>query len=53
MDKREFLKVSGALVAGSVLPQVVTGQEMTGPRENWAGNFTYSTNRLYSPATVE
>jgi xylitol oxidase len=53
MDKREFLKASGALVAGSMLPRVVAGQELTGPRENWAGNFTFSTNRLYSPANVE
>lgn len=53
MDKREFLKASGALVAGSMLPRAVTAQELTGQRENWAGNITYSTNRLYSPASVE
>jgi xylitol oxidase len=53
MDKREFLKASGALVAGSMMPRVVAGQELTGPRENWAGNLTFSTNRLYSPASAE
>ena len=53
MDKREFLKASGAVVAASMLPRVVAGQELTGPRQNWAGNQTFSTNRLYSPATVE
>jgi xylitol oxidase len=53
MDKREFLKASGALVAGSILPRVVAGQEITGPRENWAGNLTFSTNRLYAPASVD
>jgi xylitol oxidase len=53
MDKREFLKASGALVAGSMMPRVVVGQELTGPRQNWAGNQTFSTNRLYSPASVE
>ena len=53
MDKREFLKASGALVAGSMLPGVVAGQELTGPRENWAGNQTFSTNRLYSPTSVD
>lgn len=53
MDKREFLKASGVLVAGSMLPQVVKGQELTGPRQNWAGNLTFSTNRLYSPGSVE
>jgi xylitol oxidase len=53
MDKREFLKASGALVAGSMMPPVLTAQELTGPRQNWAGNLTFSTNRLYSPASVE
>ena len=53
MDKREFLKATGALVAGGILPRVVAGQELTGSRENWAGNFTFSTNRLYSPASVD
>ena len=53
MDKREFLKASGALVAGSMMPRLVAGQELTGPRENWAGNLTFSTNRLYSPASAE
>src|SRR5665213_513778 len=53
MDKREFLKASGVLVAGSMLPQVVKGQELTGPRQNWAGNLTFSTNRLYSPGSVD
>jgi xylitol oxidase len=53
MDKREFLKASGALVAGSMMPRAVAGQELTGPRQNWAGNQTFSTNRLYSPASVD
>jgi xylitol oxidase len=53
MDKREFLKTSGALVAGSVLSRVVAGQEHTGPRENWAGNLTYSTDRLYTPGSID
>jgi xylitol oxidase len=33
--------------------RVVTGQEQTGPRENWAGNLTYGTDRLYTPGSVE
>jgi xylitol oxidase len=53
MDKREFLKSSGAIVAGSMLSQVVTGQEPAGPRENWAGNLTYSTDKLHTPGSVE
>ncbi len=53
MNKREFLKASGAIAAGSMLSRVVTGQEPTGPRENWAGNLTYSTDHLYTPGSVE
>jgi xylitol oxidase len=53
MDKREFLKASGALVAGTILSGVAKGQQQPRPRENWAGNLTYSTNRLHSPGTVE
>jgi len=53
MDKREFLKTSGAIVAGSVLSRFSSAQEQTGPRTNWAGNLTYSTDHLHSPATVE
>jgi xylitol oxidase len=53
MDKREFLKSSGAMVAASIFSRVVTGQEQTGPRENWAGNLTYSTDRLFTPGTVD
>ena len=53
MDKREFLKASGALAAGNMLSRVVTAQESSGPRENWAGNLTYSTSRLHTPTTVE
>jgi alditol oxidase len=53
MDKREFLKASGAFAAGSVLSRVVASQEQSGPRENWAGNLTYGTDRLYAPRSVE
>jgi xylitol oxidase len=54
MDKREFLKASGAAVAGSVLGRAMRGQEAgSGARENWAGNLTYSTDKLFEPATVE
>jgi len=53
MNKREFLKASGAVVAGSMLSRVVSGQEASGPRENWAGNLTYSTDHLHTPGTVE
>jgi alditol oxidase len=53
MDKREFLKASGAMVAGSMLTRVAGSQEPTGPRENWAGNLTYSTQRLHTPGSVD
>jgi xylitol oxidase len=53
MNKREFLKASGAVVAGSVLSHVVAGQEAASRRENWAGNLTYSTGHLHTPGTVE
>jgi alditol oxidase len=54
MDKREFLKASGAAMAGTMLGCVAMGQEAaSGPRENWAGNLTYSTDKLFEPGTVE
>ena len=53
MDKRDFLKSSGAIVAGSMLSRFVAGQEPAGPRENWAGNLTYSTDRLHTPGSVD
>ncbi|MDR3771694.1 MAG: FAD-binding protein, partial [Terracidiphilus sp.] len=53
MDKREFLKASGAFVAGTLLPHGLAGQEPSGLRENWAGNLTYSTDHLHTPGSVE
>jgi len=58
MNKREFLKTSGALVAGSMLSRISSSQQQTnqqqpGPRENWAGNITYSTDRVHAPASLE
>jgi xylitol oxidase len=53
MDKREFLKTTGALVAGSVLSRVAPGQKGSSPRTNWSGNLTFSTNRLHAPESVE
>ncbi len=43
MDKRTFLKTSGLMVAGSLLPQL---QARQGPRKNWAGNYTYKAKEL-------
>src|SRR5208282_581069 len=53
MDKREFLKASGAIVAGSVLSRAAHGQQPGGPRTNWAGNLTYSTDHLLTPGSVD
>jgi alditol oxidase len=53
MDKREFLKASGAIVVGSLLPCEAWGEEPAGHRTNWAGNLTYSTDRLLTPGTVD
>jgi xylitol oxidase len=53
MDKRDFLKSSGALVAGAMLSRFSAGQQQPAPRENWAGNITYSTDQVHSPATVD
>jgi len=53
MDKRDFLKTSGALIANTLLSKHVTGQATAGSRTNWAGNYTYSTRNLDLANTVE
>jgi xylitol oxidase len=60
MNKREFLKTSGAFVAAGMLPRFASAEVMGGgvaqtagvPRTNWAGNFTYHTDNLLQPKTV-
>lgn len=52
MNKREFLKTSGAIVAASVMSRFSASQQQPAPRENWAGNITYSTDRVYAPAST-
>lgn len=52
MDKREFLKTSGAFLTGTLLSHFASG-EPSAPRTNWSGNYTYSTDRLLQPKTVE
>jgi len=56
MNKREFLKAAGALVAGSVLPRAARTQPGPGAgmghRTNWAGNLTYSTDNLQMPGSL-
>jgi alditol oxidase len=53
MDKREFLKTSGAFLAGTMLSPLSPAEPSSAPRTNWSGNYTYSTNRLLEPQTVE
>jgi xylitol oxidase len=52
MNKREFLKSTGALAAGNLLSRVAKAQQAA-PRTNWAGNLTFSTSNLQSPGTVQ
>jgi len=53
MDKREFLKTSGIFLAGTVLSPLGSGEQAPGKRTNWSGNYTFSTDRLHQPKTVE
>src|SRR6202051_1586657 len=53
MDKREFLKTSGALLAGNLFSKLTAAQTTGGSRTNWAGNYSYSTKNLDLPNTVE
>lgn len=52
MKKREFIKLSSALVTGSVLSPLVDWSQDK-PLTNWAGNFSYSTKNLQSPKTID
>jgi alditol oxidase len=56
MNKRDFLKTSGVLLSGAAVSRLVpaeqTGQT-AGPRTNWAGNLTYSTNNLFTARSVD
>ncbi len=55
MDKRKFLRTSSTLLAGSILaPLASCRSDVYAPgRTNWAGNLTYSTDRLHLPTSVE
>ena len=53
MDKRQFLKTSGAFLTGTLLSRFSSGEQAAAPRTNWSGNYTYSTDRLHLPKTVE
>jgi xylitol oxidase len=53
MDKREFLKASGAMLASTLLSKFTTAQTAPDSRTNWAGNYTYSTKNLDLATSVE
>ena len=52
MDKREFLKTSGAFVASTILSKFAAAERPAATRTNWAGNLTYGTDQLDMPASV-
>jgi alditol oxidase len=52
MDKREFLKTSGAFITGTLLSRLAHGEQEAAHRTNWAGNLEYHTDNLHLPATV-
>ncbi len=53
MDKREFLKTSGAMLASTLLSKLTSAQATPDSRTNWAGNYTYSTKNLDQANTIE
>ena len=53
MDKREFIKASGALLASTLVPKFTTAQTTVDSRTNWAGNYTYSAKNLDLANTIE
>lgn len=62
MKKRDFLKTSSVLVAGTfVIPiascsdssQQTAVENSPVPRMNWAGNLEYSASNFYEPRTIE
>ncbi|UZR96630.1 D-arabinono-1,4-lactone oxidase [Chondrinema litorale] len=68
MKRKQFLKTSSTLVAGSLIAPMIScnsnsksaGTETTKPevemataRTNWAGNYTYKAPKLHTPESVE
>jgi xylitol oxidase len=54
MNKRRFIKTVSILTAGASVPQLFScnAKVQLQPRTNWAGNLTYSTDNLFTPANV-
>ena len=54
MKRKTFLKTSSVLVAGGLLsPFLSCKKQAKVVRKNWAGNYEYKAENLYSPKTVE
>ena len=53
MDKREFLKASGGMLASTLFAKLIAAQPTEDSRTNWAGNYTYSTKNLDLPNNIE
>jgi xylitol oxidase len=62
LDKREFLKTSGLALTGTMLTPFASGQSSSpaesgqrplSTRKNWSGNYTYSTDRLDTPVSID
>ena len=58
MNKREFLKGSGVLMGSGLISRMGVAAELAlepkaEPRTNWSGNYTYSTDQVDMPGTLE
>lgn len=55
MDKRQFLKASGIVLADGLLSEITKGAHTMTPntRTNWAGNLTYSAKHLDEPSSTK
>jgi xylitol oxidase len=55
MDKRTFLKLSSALMTGTLFGNLSScnPEKPAAKLKNWSGNLTYSTSNLLEPETVE
>jgi alditol oxidase len=62
LDKREFLKVSGLALTGTMLSRIASGQtphstntaaQPTAARTNWAGNYIYRAPEFVTPSSIE
>lgn len=51
MEKRTFIKLSSVLVTGTAFSPMIDFIQDS-KLKNWAGNYTYSTNKVHSPASV-